>query len=89
MAGQRIYGQTIVLEDGSRVAGKNIRLTTTNKFLDLYGTNPTRTVGVARVGGREIPVRRTRGRSRWEQAGDGVFYSARRTPQSLSNPYVY
>jgi hypothetical protein len=34
-------------------------------------------VGVARVNGKEIPVRRTRGRSRWEQAGPGDSYSAK------------
>ena len=76
MANNRVYGQTIVLSDGARVQNKNIRLATEALFSRFGGTGPTKTVGIARVSGREIPVRRTRGRSRWEQAGEGVFYSA-------------
>jgi hypothetical protein len=80
MANNRISSQRIVLSDGSVAEGKNIRLASVFTFSDLGGTYPTKTVGTARVNGREIPVRRTCGRSRWEQAGDGVEYSAHAKP---------
>lgn len=76
MAGTRIQDQKITLSDGTKVAGKSIRLCTPGLFMTIGGSAPTRTIGTAKVNGVEIPVKRTRGRSRWVQAGKGAYYSA-------------
>jgi hypothetical protein len=77
MAGTRIKNQTITLEDGSKVRGKNVRLCSDFLFRWLLGgANPTSTIGSVRHGGLELPVKRTRGRSRWVVAGPGAIYFA-------------
>ena len=74
--GTRIPNQTITLRSGEKVFGKNIRVCTQYLFECLGGTDATCTVGIARVDGQEIPVTRTRGRSKWVQAGVGERYDA-------------
>jgi hypothetical protein len=70
-------GQRVVLTGGTIVTGKNIRTVSADLFQELGGdeNQATRTLGYARVNGREIPVFR-KTRNRWEQAGAGVTYNA-------------
>jgi hypothetical protein len=75
MPSPRLKNQTITMLDGSKVRGKNIRLCSDFLFSVLEGVNPTSTVGLVRHGGLELPVKRTRGRSRWLVAGHGLPYT--------------
>lgn len=74
MASLRLKNQTVTLNDGEKVRGKNIRMCSPSLFEARGGTEPTRTVGLVYQDGWEIPVKRTRGRSRWIQAGCGMTY---------------
>lgn len=76
MTSRGLSDQKIVLRGGKVIRGKYIRLCSQEEFEVLGGSRPTKTIGYARVKGSEIPVKRTRGRSRWVQAGNGVGYSA-------------
>lgn len=77
MSPDRFSDQTILLEDGTTVKGKNVRKCSRELFeLVLGGEGDSKTVGTARVEGMEIPVERTRGRKNWRQAGPGERYRA-------------
>ncbi len=80
----RFSGQRIVLSDGTILTGKNVRRISSTRFGFLGGTGSARTLGDVRVGGKEIPLIRLRGRGGWRQSGTGTSYDARRTIRRTS-----
>ncbi len=75
----RFSNQRVVLSDGTILTGKNVRIVSSGRFIDLGGNNAgasSRTIGDVRVNGVEIPVVRLRGRGGWRQAGNGSSYDA-------------
>ncbi len=75
----RFSNQRVVLSDRTVLIGKNVRIVSGIRFIELGGTHAdthSKTIGDVRVNGVEIPVVRLRGRGGWRQAGNGSSYNA-------------
>jgi len=71
----RLSNQTVVTSSGSKFRSKNIRLATSDLAGNHGARSTCRTLGIARLNGFEIPVRRG-ARGVWFQLSPGVRYDA-------------